>query len=262
MRELTELLNTMAYLRDPANGCRWDCRQSFASIAPYTLEEAYEVLDAIERNDYVALQDELGDLLLQVIFYAQIASEDRLFNFNDVVSSIRKKLNQRHPHLRQERTHEADRAGKRHWEYNKQQQRQTRESVGSLDGLTTNLPALHFAQKLQLRAAYFGFDWENATAVLKKIDEEVAEIKQAIIAAKTHNDNDCVQEEIGDLLFTVVNLARHFSLNAEFALRSASRKFMRRFEKMEELLAQNQRSIEDATMREMQVAWEQAKKDI
>jgi nucleoside triphosphate diphosphatase len=217
---IDRLLAIMGRLRDPDIGCEWDRAQSFASIAPYTVEEAYEVADAIARGDMADLKDELGDLLLQVVFHSRIAEEAGDFAFPDVVAAISDKMERRHPHIFGD-------GGEGHadWERVKAAERAAKGSSGALDGVAIGLPALTRAEKLQKRAARVGFDWPDASGARAKIDEELAEIAAA--------DDDTRVEEVGDLLFAVVNFARHLRIDPETALRAATAKFERRFVAME-----------------------------
>ena len=217
---LARLLAIMARLRDPVSGCEWDVAQSWATIAPYTIEEAYEVADAITRGDTAAVRDELGDLLLQVVFQSRIAEEAGLFAFDDVAASIADKMERRHPHIFGQATERPD------WETLKADERNKAEGpTGALAGVALGLPALQRADKLQRRAARTGFDWPDASGPRGKIDEELVEVDGA--------QADQVAEEIGDLLFSVVNFARHRGVDAETALRDANVKFERRFAAME-----------------------------
>ena len=218
---MRQLLEIMERLR-AADGCPWDREQSFASIAPYTIEEAYEVADAVERGDMLHLKDELGDLLLQVIFHSRMAEEAGLFALPDVVAAISDKMERRHPHVF------GDSAGghAQHWERLKADERAAKGDAGALDGVAIGLPALLRAEKLQKRAARTGFDWPDASGPRAKVDEEIAEIEAASPAER--------EEEIGDLLFAVVNWARHLGVDAEAALRAANAKFERRFRAMED----------------------------
>jgi ATP diphosphatase len=211
----------MATLRDPASGCEWDRAQTWATIAPYTIEEAYEVADAIARDDVADLRDELGDLLLQVVFHSRIAEEHGAFTFDDVATAIAGKMERRHPHIF------GDADASPGWEAIKADERARKAQSGALAGVAAGLPALARAEKLQKRAARVGFDWPDATGPRAKIDEELAEVACA--------QGDEVAEEIGDLLFAVVNWARHLGIDAEAALRSANHKFERRFSAMEAL---------------------------
>ena len=219
---IERLVAIMARLRDPQDGCEWDVAQSFATIAPYTIEEAYEVADAIARGDTDDLRDELGDLLLQVVFHSRIAEEAGLFDLNDVAAAISDKMERRHPHI----FGDAGEGGHHLWEQIKAAERAARpQGSGALAGVALGLPALLRADKLQKRAARVGFDWPDASGARAKIDEELAEAEAA--------GDDARAEEVGDLLFSVVNWARHQGIDAEAALRSANAKFERRFGRME-----------------------------
>ncbi|HVY98177.1 MAG TPA: nucleoside triphosphate pyrophosphohydrolase [Dongiaceae bacterium] len=231
------LLGIMAKLRDPKGGCPWDLEQSFRTIAPHTIEEAYEVADTIERDDLKALPGELGDLMFQVVFYAQMAAEAGLFRMEDVLAAINGKMIERHPHVFGTAEIATASAQTVAWETQKAAER-AREAAASgrraatLDGVVAGLPALTRAEKLQRRAARVGFDWPAAAPVLDKVREEIAEIEAEIAAS---GDPQRLDEEVGDLLFAAVNLARHLKVDAEGALRRANRKFERRFRRMEEL---------------------------
>ncbi|MBX3593892.1 nucleoside triphosphate pyrophosphohydrolase [Sphingomonas sp.] len=220
--DIARLVAIMAQLRDPKTGCEWDTVQTFATIAPYTIEEAYEVADAIERNDMADLKDELGDLLLQVVFHSRMAQEAGAFDLADVVSAICDKMERRHPHI----FRGAAEGGHHLWEQIKAAERGAKGVSGTLDGVATGLPALSRAEKLQKRAARTGFDWPDPTGARAKIDEELAEVEAATAPASQ-------QEEIGDLLFAVVNWARKLGVDPETALRGANAKFERRFRAME-----------------------------
>jgi ATP diphosphatase len=213
--DLTELLAIMARLRDPKEGCEWDLKQSFASIVPHTLEEAYEVADTIERKALSELPAELGDLLYQIIFYCQIAKEQQLFDFNDVTKLLKEKLIRRHPEIFADAKHN-------HWDALK---RAENPHQGLLSSIPTHLPALSQAQKQQNRAATVGFDWPSITPVIAKLQEEITEFEEAYAAG----DQSAINEELGDILFVCANLARHAKLDAEQVLRQANRKFARRF---------------------------------
>jgi len=218
---IERLTAIMARLRDPEHGCDWDVAQDFATIAPYTIEEAYEVADAIARGDMIELKDELGDLLLQVVFHSRMAEEAGLFALPDVVAAISDKMERRHPHV----FGDSHGGHEQHWERLKADERQAKGIGGALDGVAIGLPALLRAEKLQKRAARTGFDWPDASGARAKIDEEIAEIEAASPAERA--------EEIGDLLFAVVNWARHLGVDPEAALRLANAKFERRFQAME-----------------------------
>jgi ATP diphosphatase len=256
------LLALMARLRDPERGCPWDLEQDFATIAPHTIEEAYEVADAIERRDMPALRDELGDLLFQVVFYAQMARERGAFDFNTVVEGIVEKMIRRHPHVFGDTSIDTADAQTRAWEDHKAQERHVKaEAEGRapsvLDGVTAALPALTRALKLQNRAARVGFDWPAAEEVLSKIDEEVAEVRAELTADA---DRERLSGEVGDLLFAVVNLARHLKLDPESALRRANAKFERRFRSVESRLAASGRPVGKASLDDMEEAWTEVKR--
>jgi len=258
----------MQRLRDPETGCPWDREQTFQSIVPHTLEEAYEVADAIEQGDMGEVRDELGDLLFQVVFYAQLGQEQGLFDFDAITTAIADKLERRHPHVFAEMTL-ADagitdvEAQTRHWELLKAEERASKASATTatapsvLDGITRRLPALNVAHKLQKRAAQVGFDWPDEQGVLAKLDEEIAEVKQ-----EWGRDQAALQEEIGDLLFTCVNLARHAGVDSETALRQANQKFEQRFRDVESSLAGTETPLGKADIAAMESAWCNAKQKL
>ncbi|MEM9523623.1 MAG: nucleoside triphosphate pyrophosphohydrolase [Pseudomonadota bacterium] len=252
---LPRLLEIMRRLRDPETGCPWDIEQDFASIAPYTIEEAYEVADAIERRAWDELQDELGDLLLQTVYHAAMGEERDLFTFDSVVNAISHKMLARHPHV-----FGADRRGKSaeqqmvDWEKIKAAERAKRAQGGALDGVAKGLPALTRAVKLQKRAARLGFDWPELDQIMDKIIEEAGELTQA-----EGGDMDKIEEEFGDLLFTVANLARRLKVDPEKALRRANTKFVRRFEAIEAGLAARGKTPLDSDLAEMDALWRQVK---
>ncbi|WP_296477992.1 nucleoside triphosphate pyrophosphohydrolase [Roseinatronobacter sp.] len=246
----------MRALRDPESGCPWDIEQDFASIAPYTIEEAYEVADAIERQDWPALQGELGDLLLQVVYHGQIAEEAGHFSFEDITRSISDKMLARHPHVFGEESR--DKSAEQQvndWEKVKALERAARDQGGVLDDVALGLPALMRAVKLQKRAARVGFDWPQTTQVIDKITEEAQELHDA----KDRLTQAEVTEEFGDLLFVMANLARHLNVDPEDALRAANAKFTRRFRAIEAALADQYRRPEDSTLDEMDALWNAAK---
>ncbi len=259
MHSIDDLLAIMKRLRDPVEGCPWDLEQSFSSIVPHTLEEAYEVADAIERGDPVDLCDELGDLLFQVIFYARLGEEGGVFDFGRIVDGICNKLIRRHPHVfGDERIDDAGQQS-RAWERHKQAERRRKAStrdVSQLDDISLALPALSRAQKLQRRASAVGFDWHETAPVMDKVREEIAEVEAEL---RQGGDTERLQDEIGDLLFVCVNLARHAGIDAESSLRQGNRKFERRFRFIEQSLAARGRSLEQATLDEMDALWDQAK---
>jgi len=259
----THLLQIMARLRDPEKGCPWDIKQTFQSIVPSTLEEAYEVADAIEREDYGHLKEELGDLLFQVIFYSQLGKEEALFTFQDIVAGLAEKLVRRHPHVFPGGTLDGSVAMdaisedevKANWEAIKQQERQEHGHNGLLDDVPLALPALKRSAKLQKRAATVGFDWDNAREVIDKVREETQELEAAI----QQQEQAAVADEIGDLLFSVINLSRHLKVDAESALRSANRKFERRFTYIEQQLAAREATVFESSREQMEALWQEAK---
>jgi ATP diphosphatase len=256
-RDIGRLLDIMAALRTPQSGCPWDLAQNFATIAPYTLEEAYEVADAIARNDLADLKEELGDLLLQVVFHARMAEEQNAFDFGDVVEAITEKLIRRHPHVFADERATDPQAVKGLWEEIKAQEKALRgrsEDKGALAGVPVALPALTRALKLQANASRVGFDWNDPRAVLRKIREEADEIEDALDGDETN-----AAAEIGDLLFAAVNLARHLHADPETLLRQTNQKFERRFAAIERALAARGKAPQDATLAEMDALWEEAK---
>jgi ATP diphosphatase len=256
MSDIKALLQLMARLRDPQSGCPWDIEQTFDTIAPYTIEEAYEVADAIERRAYDELVDELGDLLFQVVFHAQIAHEAKLFDFNDVVRAIVDKMTRRHPHVFGDAVIENAEEQTRAWEELKARERAQQDARGSLlDQVPLGLPALTRAAKLQKRAAKHGFDWQDTGPVLDKVREELDELQ----AELARGDRQRLQEELGDLLFSCVNLARHLDLDPEHTLRQANHKFSRRFRALEDHYRQQAGGLESATPEQMEVVWKQVK---
>ena len=254
--EIGELLRVMAKLRDPEGGCPWDREQDFATIAPYTIEEAYEVADAISRADMADLRDELGDLLFQVVFHARMAEEAGVFAFADVVTAIVEKMIRRHPHVFADEEVADAEAQTRAWEEHKARERHAKGQHHSLlDGVTLGLPALTRAQKLQKRAARAGFDWPDVGGVLDKIAEELDEVRAEVTAG----DQAALQGEIGDLLFACVNLARYAGVDPETALRSTNEKFERRFRYIEEVLRSQAKELEQCSLEEMDKLWNEAK---
>jgi ATP diphosphatase len=249
----------MARLRDPDRGCPWDVVQDFDTIAPYTIEEAHEVADAIARRDMGDLRDELGDLLFQVVYHAQMASEAGEFGFDDVVAGISQKMVRRHPHVFGDASRDKSAADQtRDWEAIKAAERAGRDrGASALDGVIAGLPALTRAVKLQNRAARVGFDWPDAGAVLDKIAEETAEL----VEARGAGDAVALAEEYGDLMFVMANLARHLGIDPEAALRGANAKFTRRFRGVEAALAAEGRRPEGSTLAEMDALWDAVKRD-
>ncbi|MFL5229850.1 MAG: nucleoside triphosphate pyrophosphohydrolase [Microvirga sp.] len=263
-RDIARLLAIMAALRTPGSGCPWDLEQDFATIAPYTIEEAYEVAEAIARGDLLDLKDELGDLLLQVVFQARMAEEAGAFDFGDVVESITGKLIRRHPHVFGDARDLSPAGVKALWGEIKQAEKAERRrergeaeepAAAGLAGVPAGLPALARAEKLTRKAATVGFDWPDAAQVLGKIEEEVREVREALEAGSRGE----IEDEIGDLLFAVVNLARHAGVDPESALRGANAKFERRFGAVEQALAAAGRTPADASLDDMEDLWVKAK---
>ncbi len=258
MSGIDRLLEVMRRLRDPQNGCPWDIEQSFATIAPYTIEEAYEVADAIAREDWQALPGEIGDLLLQVVYYTQMGAETGRFDFDAVAHGIADKMIARHPHVFGEDQVADDAALRALWEERKQAERAAKPGgdPSLLADVPVGFPALTRALKLQRRAARAGFDWGAARPILAKLREEIAELEEAL----DESAPTAAQElELGDLLFTVVNLARHLELDPEAALRATNAKFERRFRSIEAAVARQGRAVSETSLAELEVLWEQAK---
>ena len=255
---IDRLLEVMRRLRDPVDGCPWDVGQDFASIAPYTIEEAYEVADAIHRGEMAELRDELGDLLLQVVYHAQMADEAGHFRFEDVAAAITAKMVRRHPHVFGDATVEDARAQRAAWEELKAAERTRPGAVQAslLDDVPRALPALSRAAKLQKRAARGGFDWPEAAQVLDKIEEEIGELRAELGPDPAP---DRLADEVGDLLFSVANLARHLELDPEEALRRTNRKFERRFRAVERALDREGRAMTATSLGELEALWQQAK---
>ena len=268
-RDIARLIEIMAALRTPGTGCPWDLEQNFASIAPYTVEEAYEVADAIARDDKIDLKDELGDLLLQVVFHARMAEEEGVFAFADVVEAITSKLIRRHPHVFGDARDLSPAEVKVLWHRIKAQEKadkaaahraagqpEASEDKGVLAGVPHALPALTRAWKLQAKASTVGFDWNDARLVLDKIREETAEIEEALAVGS----KAAIREEIGDLLFVIANLARHVDADPEGCLNAANTKFERRFRGIEDALAAEGRDAKDATLNELEALWQAVKR--
>jgi ATP diphosphatase len=259
-RDISRLIEIMAALRTPKTGCPWDLEQNFATIAPYTIEEAYEVADAIARNDLGDLEEELGDLLLQVVFHARMAQEQDAFDFGDVVEAITTKLIRRHPHVFGDQHARDPESVKGLWDAIKAQEKKDKAArakpvhEGALAGVPVALPALTHALKLQSKASKVGFDWNDPRAVLRKIREEADEIEAAL-----DRDDPSAAPEVGDLLFAAVNLARHLDADPEALLRQTNRKFERRFSSIEQALATRGKAPQDATLAEMDALWDEAK---
>lgn len=267
-KDISRLIEIMAALRDPKTGCPWDIEQDFASIAPYTIEEAYEVADAIERGDRDDLRDELGDLLLQVVYHARMAEEEGEFAFGDVVEAVTRKMIRRHPHVFGDETARSAGMAKGMWENIKAEEKAEKraarlargmapdaEDAGLLGDIPANLPSLTRALKLQQKAARVGFDWKEAKPILDKIEEEIAELREAMETGSPQHTAD----EFGDVLFSVVNLGRHLEVDAEDALRRTNDKFRTRFQFIERSLKTQGRTLDEATLDEMEALWQLAK---
>lgn len=260
MDNLLRLLNIMQMLRDPEDGCSWDIQQTFDSIVPYTIEEVYEVADAIDQQDFEQLKDELGDLLLQVIYYTQMAREQNLFDFEDVAGTICDKLVRRHPHIFDKQNIKEDvKQANKTWELIKQQERNEKTGFDSnslLDDIPIAMPQLMRAKKIQKRVSNVGFDWQEIKEVIEKVEEELTELKEVI---NTDNDQEALEEELGDLLFSIVNLSRHINVNAEEALRKGNKKFIKRFQHIEQQIKSEGKSIENYNQEELERFWQRAK---
>lgn len=258
MTDIQPLLDIMSRLRDPDKGCPWDQKQTYQSIVPHTLEEAYEVADTIENDDFDELRDELGDLLFQIVFYAQLAKEESRFEFSDVVKAISDKLIRRHPHVFADMKFDNAEQQTAHWEESKAKERlvKTANASSQLDGVVKALPALSLAQKLQSRAARVGFDWPSAQGVFAKLEEETHECREA------WEDEQARGEELGDLLFTCVNLSRHAAIDPEQALRLANKKFEQRFRAMELYADKKGVRLDGLSESEWEELWQQAKSDL
>ncbi|WP_345900529.1 nucleoside triphosphate pyrophosphohydrolase [Martelella sp. UBA3392] len=266
-RDITRLLDIMAALRTPETGCPWDLKQDFDSIKPYTIEEAYEVADAIERKDFDDLCDELGDLLLQVVFHARMAEEKGLFSFGDVVHAITAKMIRRHPHVFAVNAADTPEAVKIQWDEIKRQEKAERAErraksgitedfkAGHLGGVQRSFPALTEALKLQEHAARVGFDWSEPEPILAKFEEEIGELREALQS----DDKSRISDELGDLIFAAVNLARHTKTDPEQALRGTNTKFRRRFNHIEESLNASGETLDAATLERMEALWQDAK---
>jgi MazG family protein len=253
------LLEIMARLRHPEEGCPWDLQQDFASLIPYTLEEAYEVADAIERRDFADLRDELGDLLLQVAFHSRLAEEQALFDFEAVAGAICDKLVRRHPHVFDNVVFESDSDRQHYWENSKlveQSEKSGQAPESALAGVAASLPALMHAQKLQKKASRHGFDWDAVEPVFVKVEEELGELREAYESG----DQAHIEDEVGDLLFVAVNLARHLGVDAESALRASSRKFTDRFQYVEKRLGA--KVMSDCAPELLDTLWDEAKRQM
>ena len=257
MDNLQKLLDIMAQLRDPKDGCAWDVEQTFETIAPYTVEEAYEVAEAIDNNDMDALKDELGDLMFQAVFHARMAEEAGYFNFSDVIDAISDKMIRRHPHVFGEENYRDAEEQTVAWEEQKARERAEKKQKSILDGVTVGLPALTRAVKLQKRAARVGFDWPSTSGVIDKLNEEMLELSEELIADK--QDQEKIEEEFGDMMFVYANLARHLKIDPEQALKKANNKFTRRFNKIEQEIVNKESSFGQYSLNELEEFWQQAK---
>ncbi len=259
--KIQQLIGIMQQLRDPVTGCPWDLKQSFKSIIPHTLEEAYEVADAIEQQDFEELKLELGDLLFQVIFYCQLANEAQKFDFNDVVEGICEKLIRRHPHVFSDANLLTEDAIKENWEAEKAKERAAKAQDGNTQSIFDNvpnaLPALTRAKKLQKRCVNVGFDWPSVSGAIEKVKEEIVELEAELNATQVSQEK--ASEELGDLMFALVNVNRHLKLDPESTLRAANKKFETRFRLVEQLAEQQNTQLEEMTLVQMEALWQQAK---
>ena len=253
--EINNLLQTFKKLRDPSQGCPWDKEQDFKSIASCSIEEAYEVADAIEREDFNDLKEELGDLFFQIIFHSGMAEEKKLFNFEEVVKELNDKLIRRHPHVFDKKQEMSASESLEIWEKEKKKEREKKNLISLMDDIPKNLPSLTRAKKIQKRAKSVGFDWQNENDVIRKIDEEIDELKRAKVSQKKED----ISEEIGDLFFTLVNLSRHYNLEPEDIIRKANLKFEKRFRKMEDEANKTKVNLEDLEINELERLWQRIK---
>ena len=253
--EINNLLQTFKKLRDPSQGCPWDKEQDFKSIASCSIEEAYEVADAIEREDFNDLKEELGDLFFQIIFHSGMAEEKKLFNFEEVVKELNDKLIRRHPHVFDKKQEMSASESLEIWEKEKKKEREKKNLISLMDDIPKNLPSLTRAKKIQKRAKSVGFDWQNENEVLRKIDEEIDELKRA----KASQKKEDISEEIGDLFFTLVNLSRHYNLEPEDIIRKANLKFETRFRKMEDKASMANVDLKDLEINELETLWQRIK---
>lgn len=259
MDNLKKLLDIMEKLRDPKDGCAWDVEQTFETIAPYTIEEAYEVAEAIDNNDMDALKDELGDLMFQAVFHARMAEEAGHFNFADVIDAISDKMVRRHPHVFGDENYRDAEEQTIAWEEQKAKERAAKKQKSILEGVTLGLPALTRAVKLQKRAARVGFDWPNTSGVIDKLNEEMAELSAELVAKK--QDQEKIEEEFGDMMFVYANLARHLKIDPEQALKKANNKFTNRFNKIEQHIDNKNQSFDQYSLKELEELWVKAKEE-
>lgn len=256
---IEQLLEIMVTLRDPQKGCPWDLKQSFATIVPHTLEEAYEVADAIEQQNWDDVREELGDLLFQVIFYSQLGKEQGLFDFNDVVQGINEKLTRRHPHVFGDKAFASEAEINANWEAEKAKERAEKgEDTSVLANIPRALPALTRADKIQKRCAKHGFDWDTLGPVVDKVHEEIEEVMEEVIQASPQQDR--IEEEMGDLLFAVANFSRHVAVKPERALQRANQKFERRFRLVEKNVLEQGKRLEDCSLAELDRIWDTVKR--
>ncbi|OAN12610.1 nucleoside triphosphate hydrolase [Photobacterium jeanii] len=255
---MAQLLEIMATLRDPQKGCPWDIKQTFDSIVPYTIEEAYEVADAIHQQDWQDVKGELGDLLFQVVFYCQMAKEQGLFDFDDVVAGLNEKLTRRHPHVFDEQEFSDEAAINANWEAEKAKEREQKgQDPSVLANIPLALPALSRAEKIQRRCAKHGFDWDTLGPVVDKVREEIDEVMDEVVQIAP--DQTKIAEEVGDLLFATVNLSRHLEVNPEQALQQANKKFERRFRQVEENVLEQSLRLEECSLAQLDAIWDQVK---
>ena len=254
-KEIEDLLSTFRSLRNPDTGCAWDREQTFKSIASCAIEEAYEVADAIDREDFKSLKSELGDLLFQVVFHAEMANEKGIFNLKDVINELNDKLIRRHPHVFSNEKALSSEESLNIWEDIKAQERKTQRLDSLMDDVPKNLPSLIRAKKLQKRAARVGFDWKDVNKVIDKIEEELEELK----IEHSKNNKDKLAEEVGDILFTIVNLTRHYDLDPEDIMRRSNLKFEQRFKAMEKYAVQNNLELKDMTVDQLEKVWQKIK---
>ncbi|MFZ7317908.1 nucleoside triphosphate pyrophosphohydrolase [Avibacterium avium] len=254
---IQDFLQLIAQLRNPNGGCPWDLEQTYQSMIPCLLEESYEVVEAIEQQNTANLREELGDLLLQVVFFSQLAKEDNLFTFDDVVNEVAEKILRRHPHVFGEEKAHNEQEALSHWNKIKAEENKTRQSI--LDNIPHAFPALMRAEKLQKRCAKVGFDWDNVQPVIAKVQEELQEVQAEL--TRPQQDQAKIEEEIGDLLFAVANLSRHLHCSPEETLRKANQKFERRFRQLEALAQQQGKSLQNSTLEELDTLWDKVKSE-